>query len=60
MLLFVVNLLILGWIGGESVDQPYYFIGQMATFIYFLFFVFFLFSSTIEQYVLKFYYYLFK
>jgi ubiquinol-cytochrome c reductase cytochrome b subunit len=57
MILFVLDLLILGWIGGQPVSQPYFFIGQVATFLYFSFFVFFACSSIVEQYILKFYYY---
>ena len=60
MILFVLDLLVLGWIGGEPVSQPYLFIGQAATVFYFLFFIFFACSSIVEQYVLKFYYYFFK
>jgi len=55
MILFVLDLLILGWIGGQPVSQPYLFIGQVATAFYFLFFLFFSFSSMIEQSVFKFY-----
>jgi len=43
--LFVVNAIILGWVGGMPVIQPYFFIGQIATFVYFsIFFLFFFFS----------------
>jgi ubiquinol-cytochrome c reductase cytochrome b subunit len=34
----VVNCFILGWIGGNAVEFPYYFIGQVATTSYFFFF----------------------
>jgi len=57
MLLFVLDLLILGWIGGQPVSQPYLFIGQAATVFYFLLFFFFACSSIVEQYVLRFFYY---
>lgn len=36
--LFFCNCLILGWIGGNPVEHPFYLIGQVATFFYFLFF----------------------
>lgn len=58
MLLFVLDVLILGWIGGQPVSQPFLFIGQVATMLYFLFFLFMSCSSIIEQYILRFYYYL--
>lgn len=57
MLLFILDVLILGWIGGQPVSQPYLFIGQVATVSYFLLFVFFACSSIVEQYVLRFFYY---
>jgi ubiquinol-cytochrome c reductase cytochrome b subunit len=57
MILFVLDLLILGWIGGQPVSQPYLFIGQLATVFYFLLFLFFACSSIVEQYVLRFFYY---
>jgi ubiquinol-cytochrome c reductase cytochrome b subunit len=37
---FFFNCLILGWIGGKSIETPYYEIGQFATILYFLFFFF--------------------
>jgi quinol-cytochrome oxidoreductase complex cytochrome b subunit len=38
--LFFFNCLILGWIGGKSIETPYYEIGQAATLFYFIFFFF--------------------
>jgi ubiquinol-cytochrome c reductase cytochrome b subunit len=35
---FFFDCLILGWIGGKSVETPFYEIGQIATFFYFFFF----------------------
>ena len=35
--LFVANVLILGWIGGNIVETPYIEIGQLATVFYFLY-----------------------
>jgi ubiquinol-cytochrome c reductase cytochrome b subunit len=35
---FFFDCLILGWIGGKSVETPFYEIGQIATFAYFFFF----------------------
>lgn len=35
---FFFDCLILGWIGGKSVETPFYEIGQIATFLYFFFF----------------------
>jgi len=37
---FFFNCLILGWIGGKSIETPYYEIGQIATLFYFIFFCF--------------------
>jgi len=36
---FVVDCLILGWIGGKDVKYPYYEIGQAVTVLYFLYFL---------------------
>jgi hypothetical protein len=36
--LFFFNCLVLGWIGGKSIETPYYEIGQIATVFYFLYF----------------------
>lgn len=58
MMLFALDLLILGWIGGQPVEEPYFIIGQAATIFYFGFFVFFGVASVFEHYVLKFYNYL--
>ena len=49
--IFFFNCLILGWIGGKSIETPYYEIGQLATFFYFFYFfliLFFDFVSTRE------------
>jgi len=35
--IFFSNCLILGWIGGKSIEHPYYFLGQIATFFYFFY-----------------------
>jgi hypothetical protein len=43
--LFFFNCLVLGWIGGKSIETPYYEIGQIATLFYFAyFFLLFLFD----------------
>jgi len=55
---FIINSFFLGWVGGQPVIPPYYFIGQVSTFIYFLLFLLFAFSSVIENIVLK--YFIFK
>jgi quinol-cytochrome oxidoreductase complex cytochrome b subunit len=34
---FFSNCLILGWIGGKSIEPPFYLIGQISTFLYFFF-----------------------
>jgi quinol-cytochrome oxidoreductase complex cytochrome b subunit len=38
--LFILDFIILAWIGGKPVEDPYYFIGQVATFYYFFYFIF--------------------
>jgi len=53
ILIFIINYIILGWIGGQPVIQPYYFIGQVSTVVFFV--LFFLFSSfgLIEQGIIR-------
>ena len=36
---FLADCLILGWIGGKSIEPPFYFIGQAATFFYFFYII---------------------
>ena len=36
---FFVNCLILGWVGGNPVEYPFYFIGQFTTSIYFIYLI---------------------
>jgi len=49
IIFFIVNCIILGWIGGKPVMEPYYSIGQIATFMYFVIFFFFGFIGFFEQ-----------
>jgi ubiquinol-cytochrome c reductase cytochrome b subunit len=37
-----MDFIILAWIGGQPVEEPYYAIGQIATFYYFFYFIFIL------------------
>ena len=37
--IFFGNCLILGWIGGKSIEHPYYMLGQIATFFYFFYLI---------------------
>jgi len=37
--IFIINSILLAWIGGKSVDSPYYESGQVLTFFYFFYFV---------------------
>lgn len=39
---FVVNCLLLGWIGGKPIESPYYELGQFFTIFYFSYFLFLL------------------
>jgi ubiquinol-cytochrome c reductase cytochrome b subunit len=47
---FLVDCVILGWIGGNVVETPFIEIGRFATFFYFLFFVLLPFFSFLERY----------
>lgn len=46
---FFFNCLVLGWIGGKSIETPYYEIGQTATFFYFFYFFLILFFDFIND-----------
>jgi ubiquinol-cytochrome c reductase cytochrome b subunit len=46
---FVLNCLVLGWIGGQPVISPYYELGQFATFLYFFSFFLLMVIGLIEQ-----------
>jgi len=54
MILFVIDLLILGWVGGQPVEEPFLFIGKAATIFYFIFYLLCFFSGLIEQYINRF------
>ena len=51
MSLFIIDLLILGWVGGQPVEEPFLFIGKIATIFYFIFFFLCFFSGLIEQFI---------
>lgn len=53
--LFFFNLLLLGWIGGQSVEPLYLFLGQLSIFVYFFFFVLLIFFNIIEFYSIQIY-----
>jgi ubiquinol-cytochrome c reductase cytochrome b subunit len=49
---FVFNCVILGWIGGKSIETPFYEIGQIATAFYFIYFIILLpFLNSIERFL---------
>jgi ubiquinol-cytochrome c reductase cytochrome b/c1 subunit len=49
---FVVDVVILAWVGGNPVKSPYYELGQVATFVYFAYLLLFLpFISRLETYL---------
>lgn len=37
--IFICNFLLLGWLGGQPVEDPYIFLGQISTFFYFFYFL---------------------
>lgn len=50
---FVLDCLILGWIGGKPIETPFYEIGQLATVFYFIYFIVLLpLHDKLEQYLL--------
>jgi ubiquinol-cytochrome c reductase cytochrome b subunit len=49
---FFFNLLFLGWIGGQSVEPLYLFLGQLSIFIYFIIFIIFVLLNIIEFYII--------
>jgi len=49
ILIFIFNCVLLGWVGGQPVIEPYYFIGQIGTFFYFFLIVLFSFFNYFEQ-----------
>lgn len=51
---FIMDFIILAWIGGKPVEEPYYTIGQVATCFYFFYFIIILpLLSRIERYFYK-------
>ncbi len=46
---FILNALLLGWLGQKPVEEPYIFLGQSLTGLYFLFFILVPLSSLIED-----------
>lgn len=49
LIIFVINALVLGWVGAKPPEGVYVLIGQLATFIYFAFFLVLPFIHKIEQ-----------
>jgi quinol-cytochrome oxidoreductase complex cytochrome b subunit len=51
---FIMDFIILAWIGGKPVEEPYYTIGQIATCFYFFYFILVLpILSRVERYFYK-------
>jgi ubiquinol-cytochrome c reductase cytochrome b subunit len=50
--LFFFNLLFLGWIGGQSVEPLYLFLGQLSIFVYFFIFFIFVLVNVLEFYII--------
>lgn len=62
-MVFFFDCLVLGWIGGKSIETPYYEIGQFATIFYFLYFyLIFFFDHYLvhESFMSKKFFFLFK
>jgi quinol-cytochrome oxidoreductase complex cytochrome b subunit len=53
IIIFIINSYFLGWVGGQPVIPPFYFIGQIVTFIYFFLFFLLFFFSFLENVILK-------
>lgn len=52
--LFIMDFIILAWIGGKPVEEPYYYIGQIATIYYFIYFLLLLpIISKLEKFLYK-------
>ena len=52
--LFIMDFIILTWIGGKPIEEPYYLIGQFATLYYFLYFIIILpLLTKIENFIYK-------
>ncbi len=56
--LFIIDCFILGWIGGNPVENPYILIGQIATIYYFIFFLIIIpLLGLFEKFLIKIHYY---
>jgi ubiquinol-cytochrome c reductase cytochrome b subunit len=53
IIFFIFNSLFLGWVGGQPVIEPFFFMGKIATCLYFLIFFVSSFSNIIEQFISK-------
>ena len=52
--IFITNWFILGWIGGQPIEDPYFLIGQLSAFFYFFYFIFLIwFLNHLENYIWK-------
>lgn len=55
--IFVVDCLVLGWIGGKPIESPYYEIGQFATVFYFSYFLLILPAlNSFERFLMQYWY----
>lgn len=50
--IFIANWFILGWIGGNPIEEPYFIIGQISAFFYFFYFIVLIwFLNYLERYI---------
>jgi ubiquinol-cytochrome c reductase cytochrome b subunit len=53
--LLLAVLVILGWVGSKPVEEPYVFVGQLASLFYFMYFLIFIpFLGKLEKFLLNF------
>lgn len=49
---FIINLLLIGWLGGQAVEPLYLFLGRFSLFLYFFFFFLLILFNIIDYYII--------